>query len=160
MNRIKDEVNKLLQSVSKESDNGVEGIDKELSELRTQKNKWLNAIEKGLDESIAIERLNEIKVKEDRLMKEKVERLSRTNASYDIDRYMGQVTNRIKNFDKVMLRGDISEKKAMMRGFLHKIEVDPTTGKCYYYFLKCPITDENTVGNSRIIRSRRTLTTN
>ena len=92
-------------------------------------------------------------------MNEKARRLRASDTPIDVDAYMGQVKNRIKNFDKVMERGDIAEKKALMRGFLYKIEVDPKVEKCYYYFYKCPIKDNNSVGNSHIIRSDKTLTT-
>lgn len=138
VNRIKDNLEKRLEVISRESDKNIEEVDRELKEVQNRINNILEAIERGFDKDIAIERVQELKVRRDCLLDMRRELQNRISDNIDIKPAINSILNRLRQFEDVFKKGEITEKKEMLRRFIHKIDVDPIDKKCYYYFYKVP----------------------
>ena|GEM_PF-677820 len=138
INRIKDNLEKKLDIVSRESNRNTTEIDRELKDVQSRISNILEAIERGFDKDIATDRIQDLKAKRDRLLDIKAELQRRANADIDIKSAASSILNRLKQFENVFNKGEITEKKEMLRRFILKIDVDPMEKKCYYYFLKSP----------------------
>lgn len=151
VNRIKDNLEKRLDIITRESNKDTEEIDKELRDVQSQINNLANAVAKGFDIDIATDKSSELRVKRDRLLDMRVELQKRVNGNIEIKPAVNSILNRLRQFEDVFKKGEITEKKEMLRRFLLKIDVDPIEKKCYYYFFKTP--------DFEGVRARDSLTT-
>ena len=147
VNRIKDNVEKRLEFISKESNTGIGAIDKEINDVQNRIKNLVDAIERGQDKDILGDRIGELKAKRDRLLDMRVELQNRTNKNIDVNQTTNTILKRLKDFERVFEKGEITEKKEMLRRFILKIDIDPIDKKCYYYLLKTPNFEGVRAGN-------------
>ncbi|MDP3732685.1 MAG: recombinase family protein [Candidatus Omnitrophota bacterium] len=160
INGYRDRLRKTLSVITKESSGDIEQVDKELKDVQNRLGNIIDAIEKGQDKDILGERLTELKAKRDRLLDMRTQAKNRTDGCVNIDRLTKAGLERFKRFDKLFERGDITEKKAFLKRWIVKIDVDPIEKKCYYYFLKTPEFEEvRAEGNLVLLNSKATLPT-
>ena len=160
VNRIKDNVEKRLEFISKESNTGISAIDKEINDVQNRIKNLVDAIERGQDKDILGDRIGELKAKRDRLLDMRVELQNRTNKNIDVNQTTNTILKRLKDFERVFEKGEITEKKEMLRRFILKIDIDPIDKKCYYYLLKTPNFEGVRAGNGfSLLNSEATLPT-
>ena len=147
VNRIKDNVEKRLEFISKESNTGISAIDKEINDVQNRIKNLVDAIERGQDKDILGDRIGELKAKRDRLLDMRVELQNRINKNIDVNQTTNTILKRLKDFERVFEKGEITEKKEMLRRFILKIDIDPIDKKCYYYLLKTPNFEGVRAGN-------------
>ncbi|MDD5428743.1 MAG: recombinase family protein [Candidatus Omnitrophica bacterium] len=161
VNRIRDGVKaKLEKSLAKNQ--GSHDIDKELGIVTRQMKNLTEAVANGFDRKMATERINELMAKRDRLEEMKSERRGIT--PIDVSRYTNKVEQRLREF-KSFENLNIEKRRDLIKRFLYKIEIDSKERKCYYYFFKSPIIDDNYSnltydGKGNLLSSGSTLTTN
>jgi len=147
VNRIKDNVEKRLEFISKESNTGIGAIDKEINDVQNRIKNLVDAIERGQDKDILGDRIGELKAKRDRLLDMRVELQNRINKNIDVNQTTNTILKRLKDFERVFEKGEITEKKEMLRRFILKIDIDPIDKKCYYYLFKTPNFEGVRAGN-------------
>ena len=159
--KLKDGVKAKLERILNECQ-GCKDIDKELEVVSNQINNLIDAVANGFDKQMATEKINELKARRNRLESVRSERQSIT--PIDVSQYSNRVEQRLRDF-KHFENVPMEKKRDMIKKFLYKIEVDSKEKKCYYYFFKSPIVDENysnqiyNGGGSNLLSSERTLTT-
>ncbi len=142
MKGYRERLQKAFSVITKESSGNVERIDSELKDIQMRIGNIVNAIEVGQDKDILGDRLTELKAKRDRLLDMRMQAKNMVGSNVDIDKVVDDALKQFRNLDRLFAQGEITEKKAFLKRWIAKIDVDPIQKKCYYYFSKVPMNDK------------------
>ncbi len=125
------------------SGNRQEAISKKILETETEIANIINAIKSGMISDSLKRELSDLETKKKSLeqaMEESRQECKR-NQVYS-DGSPEKILAHLQNLDQVISTGNVEERKALIRAFLHHGEVDPEKMKIDFHFFKFPLIEE------------------
>lgn len=136
--RMKSKLKEKLARFEDEVPDRLKEIDKTIRATDAKIDHLLDAIEvSGLTESLR-GRLGQRHSEKEKLLKEREGLIERRKQKPDVDAVVADIISYLADFESVLECGTPGERKAVVRSFVQRIEVDPLEKKAICYFYKLP----------------------
>ncbi|MFC1627536.1 recombinase family protein [Gemmatimonadota bacterium] len=138
LDRIARDLEQSLAIGAQEPNEKLADLEAEIGRLEMAERRILQAVEEGMPYSSSRKRMEDLQARRDQITQEIAEWQAQENAGGDPAAAHEEIMTFLGDFDRILSCGDLEERRAFIRCFVEKIEVDPETEDIKVTMFKVP----------------------